>query len=262
MSPLGTQPSSNRLIIALKAALALAIFCALAVSSFAVEQTAPPLLLTIVGDSTVSAYDAKSPIHGWGEYVQARVRSRVRVLNAAVAGASSVSFVAEGHWKAATKERAGVMLIQFGHNDSTQKSGLEPYRTTLKWMVETARAAGTFPILVTPMQRRIFRRTVLTPNLQDYADAMRQVATETGTVLVDLNSLSGQLYTKIGPVKARQLGSTVGDLTHFNATGAQAMAEIIFHELAEMRTPLRLEILAPTAAALSGKPPSTNDPPK
>jgi len=219
----------------------------------AYDDKQPDLLLTIIGDSTVSAYATGSTIRGWGEFVQPRLRRRVRVTNLAVPGASTVSFIAEGRWKQAMDTKPQVILIQFGTNDSLLGFSLAQYRVNLRWMVESSRAAGAFPILVTPMQLRVFQKGQFVPSLRDYAGTMRQVATETGTLLVDLHDLSGQLYTKLGPERTQQLGPS--DATHFNATGAHAMADIILRELTAVRNPLLREIVdTPTAVEGTPKP--------
>lgn len=225
------------------------IFLLAAPRAGAFDDTPPPLLLTIVGDSTVASYDAKSPIHGWGEFIAPRMRRRVQVHNAAVPGASSTSFLRENRWEAALREKPAVVLIQFGHNDSGQSINPLQTQANLQFFIESARAQGATPVLVTPMQLRVFRRDKFLPTLRPYADAARQVAARNGIPLIDLNELSGQLFEQLGPVKTEQLASPGGDRTHFNQLGAQAMGEIVLHELSQMRTPLMREIIAPGGAA-------------
>jgi lysophospholipase L1-like esterase len=228
----------------------------------AFEDTTPALRLTIAGDSTVASYPPESPVHGWGEFIQRRMRRRVQVRNVAVGGASSSSFLAEGRWDAALNERPTVVLIQFGHNDHTQAISLERYAANLQRMIESARQVGAFPILVTPMQLRFFRDGKFVPSMLDYSDVMRQVATQSGVVVLELNDLSGQLYTRLGPARVEQLGSPGNDHTHFNRLGAEAMAGIVLHELSQMRTPLTREILAPLATAPSTGIPKPEKPAK
>ena len=226
-------------------ARALALLFAAAPVAPAIEDKLPPLRLAIVGDSTVASYDKKSPVHGWGEFIQSRVRSRVIVHNAAVSGASTSSFLAEGRWDAVLTGRPSVVLIQFGHNDAIQALSPVQYAANLQRFVTSARAIGAAPILVTPMELRVFRKTgELIPTLQPYADAMRQLAAREHVPLVDLNQLSGQLFSSLGPTRSYQLGSTWTDRKHFNMLGARAMAELVLRELAQMKTPLSREILA------------------
>jgi lysophospholipase L1-like esterase len=225
------------------------------------DDIAPPLRLTIVGDSTVATYDAKSPIHGWGEFIAARMRRRVQIHNLAAPGASSSTFIQKGLWDQALRDNPNVVLIQFGHNDSAQK--IDPLQTqsNLQFLIESAREAGATPILITPMQMRAFNRGKLVPTLGPYADAARQVAARTGVAIIDLNTLSGELYERLGPMKTEQLASPGGDMTHFNRLGAQAMADIVLRELAQVRTPLTREILDPSTTFPAGNAPKASPAP-
>ncbi len=234
-------------------AVAAGIFLSGASIASAFDDTAPPLRLAIVGDSTVANYPPGSPVHGWGEFIQSRMRRRVQVRNAAVGGASSSSFLAEGRWKAVLAEKPAVALIQFGHNDSFRAISPQQYQANLQHIIESARAQGAVPILVTPMQLRVFRKDKLVPAFQSYADAARQVAAKTGVTLIDLHDLSGQLFSRLGAARAEQLASPGGDKTHFNRLGAQAMAEIILRELSQKRTPLTREIIAPGSSPMPQK---------
>ena len=231
------------------------IFFFAALTAFSFDDPSPPLRLTIVGDSTVAAYEPSSPVHGWGEFIADRMHCRVKVRNDAVVGASSSSFLKKGNWDAALREMPTVILIQFGHNDSFQSINPQQTRANLQHFVESARAQGATPILITPMQLQVFRDNTLVPSLQPYADAAKDVAAQCGVTLIDLHNLSGQLFNRLGPVKTEQLASPGGDKTHFNRLGAQAMAEIVLHELAQARTPLTREIIEPAPP-----PPATSTP--
>ena len=240
-----------------------AFVCALAFSpprARALDDALPPLRLTIVGDSTVASYPPSSPMHGWGEFIAPRMRPRVQVSNDAVGGASSSSFIAKGNWDAALRENPTVVLIQFGHNDSFQSINPQQTRANLLHFVETARARGVVPVLVTPMQLQTFRDNGFVPSLQPYANAAREVAAQTGAALIDLHDLSGQLFRRLGPAKTNQLASPGGDHTHFNTLGAQAMAGIVLRELSRTRTPLAHEILDPIALAPTTPAPKAGPP--
>jgi lysophospholipase L1-like esterase len=189
------------------------------------------------------------------------MRRRVEVRNVAVPGASSSSFLSEGRWDAALNERPGVVLIQFGHNDSFQSISPRQYQANLRRMIESARQHGAVPILITPMQLRVFRGEKFVPSMAAYAEAVRQLAAQAGVVVIDLNDLSGQLFARLGPERVDQLGSPGNDKTHFNRLGAQAMADIVLHALSQTRTPLTREILAPASQAPPTSTPKAQKPP-
>ena len=81
---------------------------------------APPRVL-IAGDSTASSYPAeRAPQTGWGQAFPYFVNDGVVVVNRAVSGRSTKSFIEEGKWASllAAVRRGDIVLISFGHNDS------------------------------------------------------------------------------------------------------------------------------------------------
>src|SRR5262245_16704329 len=68
--------------------------------------------IVLVGDSTVAEGG------GWGPGFRAMFGADVDVVNLALNGRSSKSFLDEGAWTAATPNGANYVLIQFGHNDN------------------------------------------------------------------------------------------------------------------------------------------------
>jgi hypothetical protein len=74
----------------------------------------------------------------------------------------------------------------------------------MKRYVEEVRAAGGKPVLVTPLTRRQFKDGKLIDDLGPWAEAVRKVAVETGTPLVDLHARSQAAVQAMGPVEAMQ----------------------------------------------------------
>ena len=75
--------------------------------------------LFLVGDSTVRSGGANGAV-GWGERVALYFDpARVNVVNHAIGGRSSRTFLGEGRWARVMEQvKAGdAVLIQFGHND-------------------------------------------------------------------------------------------------------------------------------------------------
>lgn len=86
--------------------------------SLAAGVLATPKLL-ICSDSTTANYSLTSPLQGWGFHIGSYLS--IPVLNLAVNGRSTRSFIAEGKWQALLdKTIAGdIVLIEMGHNDDS-----------------------------------------------------------------------------------------------------------------------------------------------
>ena len=171
----------------------------------------PPFKATkivLVGDSTTAVNS------GWGgAFCGKRVTSVVACVNLGRGGRGTKTYRAEGSWALALGEmKSGpfaetYVLIQFGHNDAYGRAErLTDLKTTfpanLKRYVEEARAAGAIPVLVTPLSRRQFKDGKLIDDLAPWAQAVRAVAAETGTPLVDLNARSAEAAQALGSLKA------------------------------------------------------------
>jgi lysophospholipase L1-like esterase len=164
--------------------------------------------IVLVGDSTTAV------LGGWGpSFCGWHVTSFAACINLARGGRSSGNYRAEGSWALAMDEiNSGgftdtYVLIQFGHNDQPGKPGRSTdlateFPANMKRYVEDVRAAGAKPILVTPLTRRQFIDGKLQDDLGPWADAVRKVAAETKTPLVDLHARSQAAVQAMGPVEA------------------------------------------------------------
>lgn len=222
----------------------LSVFFAPLVPAF---EAAParPVSIALVGDSTMCDYPAESDTRGWGQLLPRLLVPETRTLNVARGGASTKTFPAD-RWTRVLSEKPDFVLIQFGHNDSHAKEKPEStdaatdFRTNLRRYIREARDAGITPVLITPVRRRLFRGNgMLTEELRPYAEAVVAVAVETNTPVIDLHSLSGTVFQRLG-----EEGSTFftlnkrddadrpgrGDRTHFTEQGALRIAELVAAE--------------------------------
>jgi lysophospholipase L1-like esterase len=168
-------------------------------------QRINPSKIVLVGDSTTAV------IGGWGpSFCAYHVTSTAACVNLARGGRSSGSYRAEGSWDLALAEMrtpgysAIWVLIQFGHNDQPGKPGRSTdlateFPANLRRYVAEVRAAGARPVLLTPLIRRQFKDGALINDLEPWAEAVRAVAKETGTPLVDLNARSAAAVQALGP---------------------------------------------------------------
>ncbi|MEV4681572.1 rhamnogalacturonan acetylesterase [Streptomyces kurssanovii] len=195
--------------------------------------------LFIAGDSTAAQkYADAAPETGWGTALPFFLDKRLRVANHAVNGRSSKSFVDEGRLEAllARIVPGDLLLVQFGHNDAKSADPArytEPwstYQAHLRRYVEGARERGARPVLATSVERRRFdAQGTAVPTHGDYPAAMRALAAEEGTALLDVQALSIARWQELGPEGTKAYFNWTPeeqDNTHFNPPGAIAVARM------------------------------------
>lgn len=166
--------------------------------------------IILVGDSTTAVGS------GWGgAFCDRHVLSALACVNLGRQGRSTSTYRAEGSWDLALNEMATPgyqsvwVLIQFGHNDQPGKRSSTDLATqfpaNLRAYVAEARARGARPVLLTPLTRRHFKNGRLQNTLVPWADAVRAVAAETNTPLIDLNASSADLVQRLGALEAARL---------------------------------------------------------
>ncbi len=119
------------------------------------------MTIYICGDSTAATYPPENaPITGWGQLLGDYLPN-VNVVNKAVGGRSTKSFLAEGRLTdiERTIQPGDLLLIQFTHNDTSDLvwRHTDPntsFSANLEIYVDTARLHGAIPVLVTPIPRR------------------------------------------------------------------------------------------------------------
>ncbi len=197
--------------LTLATALALTPLAAVAQTALPAAEAAPPkfkaVKIVLIGDSTTAV------LGGWGpSFCGWHVTSFAACINLARGGRSSGNYRTEGSWALALDEiKAGgftdtYVLIQFGHNDQPGKPGRSTdlateFPANMKRYVEEVRAAGGKPVLITPLTRRQFKNGKLQDDLEPWAQAVRKVAAETHTPLVDLHARSQAAVQALGPVE-------------------------------------------------------------
>ncbi len=168
----------------------------------------------LCGDSTMADYpEEQSPMMGWGQALQALLPENVFVVNEAVCGRSSKSFVAEKRLSMIELclRPGDRLLISFSHNDEKE----DPLRYTsprltypeyLGMYIDAARQQGAEPVLITPVARRLFDEAGRpVPTHGEYPAAMRDLAAYRGVRLVDLEAATMALLQETGPEGSKAL---------------------------------------------------------
>jgi len=218
--------------------------------------------LHLIGDSTMAdkPKEPANPETGWGQALPALLQpDAVRVVNYAMNGRSTKSFIDEGRWaKVVAALQAGdFVIIQFAHNDEKDQDPKRyaaprgAYQENLRRFVREARAHGATPILATPVARRKWNAAgELVDTHGDYPAALRAVATEEKVPLLELNGLTTELERGHGVEGSKRLHlhypggvyarwkEPVKDDTHFSEYGAARVAALAVQEWLRLGLPL------------------------
>jgi lysophospholipase L1-like esterase len=227
--------------------------------------------LVLIGDSTVrNGRDDGQGLGavgqwGWGHVIERLLDTRrVNVVNRAIGGLSSRTYRTGGHWDRtrAFIKRGDVVVMQFGHNDSSpvndnsrargtlrgtgpesetidnlltkQRETVYSYGAYLRGYVAEIRALGATPVICSPIPRKRFdEQGRAVRSAASYAGWAAAVAREEGVAFIDLDTLVCDAYDVLGPVVVDQLfpRTTPEERVHTNWSGATLNAKIVAAQL-------------------------------
>ncbi|HSU31448.1 MAG TPA: GDSL-type esterase/lipase family protein [Bryobacteraceae bacterium] len=222
--------------------------------------------LYIIGDSTVrnGQGDGRNGQWGWGDVVGKYFdASKINVVNWALGGRSSRTYITEGHWDkvVAALKPGDFVIMQFGHNDGGAVNDTSRARGSIRgigneaqeidnlltkkheivhtygWYLRTyiadTRAKGATPIVCSMIPRKLWNNGKIVRNADDYAGWAREVAKAEGAPFVDLNNIIAERYDSMAPEAVNPL---FGDPhTHTTREGAELNAESVVAGLKELK---------------------------
>ncbi|MEQ8237744.1 MAG: rhamnogalacturonan acetylesterase, partial [Cyclobacteriaceae bacterium] len=180
----------------------------------------------------------------------------VVIDNRARGGRSTRTFFQEGRWRSvyATLKKDDLVLIQFGHNDASEKNteryvNIEGYKEFLRLYVHQTREKSAIPIILTPVCRNYPWKDDQLENVHgEYPDAAKAIASELDVLLIDLNQLSMKAFSVKGKEYVTQnyfmnipantyegYPEGLTDNTHFQPEGAEAVASLVFEALKDLQ---------------------------
>jgi lysophospholipase L1-like esterase len=206
----------------------------------------------VAGDSTAAIFPATDATMrvGWASVLDPLFDSSVTVDDAALSGRSTKSFIDGGAWAALeAKIKSGdYLFVEFAHNDEKTDDPTRytdpatTYRDNLRTFVSGARSQGGFPVLLTSICRRQFSGTTVTGTHGAYTTALKAVAAETGTPVIDMEQRTKDWLTALGPTASVPMFAT-GDNTHLSAMGAAAVAKMAIAGIRDLGLPLAARAL-------------------
>ncbi len=166
---------------------------------------------------------------GWGDEIAPYFdTTKVNVVNRAIGGRSSRTYITEGHWGETLKliKRGDVVLIQFGHNDSGPLADVSRARGSLPgtgeetkeienpiqkrhetvhtfgWYlqqyVKDVRAKGATPVLCSLVPRKTWVDGKIKRQTDTYRGWTQGIAAKERVGYVDLNEITAEKYDALG----------------------------------------------------------------
>lgn len=218
--------------------------------------------LWIIGDSTVKVGTAGQ--RGWGDEIAPFFDDKkINVVNRAIGGRSSRTFITEGRWDGILGEmRAGdIVLMQFGHNDASpinedppvtkstrargtikgngdetvfvekniltgQPETVHSYGWYMRKYVEDAKEKGVVSIVCSPIPRKSWNKEgKINRASGSYGLWAKQAAQQAGARFVDLNEIIAVGYEELGQEKVDPHFADRG--THTSPEGAKFNARCV-----------------------------------
>ena len=222
------------------------IFLALMFTGF--TSSSKKTRIFIAGDSTAQTYiEARDGlIKGWGQMLPNFLDGNVEVVNHAMGGRSTKTFLNEGRWDKLMSEvkKGDYVFIQFGHNDASSRAdrhaSLAQYKANLTKMIQNVRSKNANPVLLTSVVMRTFVNKNLTDDrLKGYPAVVRILSNELATPLIDVNMMTKDFITLLGdeasipyyrwtlPGVDKTKPEGIKDDTHMMELGANQVASFV-----------------------------------
>ena len=194
---------------------------------------------------------------GWGDALPQLLSSETEVINYAIPGTSTRSFIDRGFWdKLISETKPGdFVVIIFGHNDQKKDQrytspGSFPtyqgtYKTTLMQMAKDVFKKHATPILCSPVERAKWKNDgSLAYTHDNYVGAAAKAAKEVGALFFDMNFFSRIWMIDAGEENMKMhFPMYPKDITHTGPEGALKNAQSFILELERKKPGLKKYVL-------------------
>ncbi len=235
--------------------------------------------LWIVGDSTLNS---NAPMRGWGqELAQFFDLSKINVVNRAIGGRSSRTFIYEGRWDRVMSEiKAGdFVILQFGHNDvgkyddpnskdrpSLHSEGDESVETkrhadgkmetvrSFGWYMRKygsdGRSKGASMIFASMVPHKDWAEgKIVRKEREKWVLWTANAAKATNAAFIDINEIIALEFERLGPEKVEPLFAD--RRTHSTQAGALLNAKMVIAALKALGKPDLKKFLSPASRDIS-----------
>ncbi len=211
------------------------------------------------GSGVCSPFDNSEysvPKRGWGDYVQKYFDDKITVLNMAVDGKSSKSYILENNYKDifANIAEGDYILINFGIDDII-KENADDYTTPggdkdtegsfkyylYNYYIKPALDKKAVPIVISPYAESVFGADKKALDVYlDYVNDIKELTAETGAYYINLNDIMKDYYNTNGEEKAdlyhavykdKNAGKNGIDTNALSKTGALEVGKAILKQI-------------------------------
>jgi len=247
--------------------------------------------LILIGDSTVrngrddGQGKGEEGQWGWGNPIAAYFDpGKINVVNRAIGGLSSRTYISGGHWERTLPfiKAGDVVVMQFGHNDSSAINDTSRARGTIKGVGEESqeidnlltgkhetvrsygwylrryvaeiRARGATPVICSPIPRKMWDVDgKIGRGKGDYAGWAAEVARQERVGFIDLNEMAARKYDELGRDAVMKLFPLVtpDERVHPNWAGAELNARLVVGGLKALRLPVVQSAFSARAADIA-----------
>lgn len=214
----------------------------------------------MMGDSTMKYNNfQRFPQTGWGQVLHMMTKNEWLVEDHAENGRSTKSFIDEGRFDVILSklEKGDFVICQFGHNDEKSQdparytTAYGTYQENLRFIADSVKAKGANIVFATSITRHSFVDGVCQDTHKDYPQAMIDFCNENGYTCIDLNTLTRNLYNKLGEEATkkyhmifpanmyRNYPEGKDDHTHLVYNGALMVAELFVKEIYKTNDPIK-----------------------
>ncbi len=256
-----------------------------ALGQVAEAQTNSKPTLFLIGDSTVRNGNGKGAdaMWGWGSLLGAHFDpTKIQVVNRAIGGRSSRTFLTEGRWDEVMKalQPGDFVMMQFGHNDGGGLTGnksrgslkgngdetqtitntadkvetVHSYGWYLRQYIAGTKEKGATPIVVSQIPRNIWKDGKVGRESSGYGKFAREAAAQGGAAFLDLNEIVANRYEQIGAKTVGEMFFRPGDHTHTTLAGAKVNAASVVEGVRTLATKaVGDEVTSPRAGGAIGE---------
>lgn len=199
------------------------------------------------GDSTVKFNKASTyPQTGLSQAMLLYLADGVEMKSFAQNGRSTKSFLNEGRLALMEKEmkEGDFLFIQFGHNDEKDDPArhTDPdttFKENLMRFILAARKKGAYPVLITPIARRLFndQGKFLPGSHGAYPEAVKQTGEKACVPVIDLTAVTEAYLEAVGDLASKAYFMWPKDNTHLKPEGAVIIAGYLCEELKKLGKP-------------------------